>query len=49
VGGSVEWNFQKYLVTRRGEVVARFPPRTAPDDPALVARLESLLAEPAGR
>jgi glutathione peroxidase len=49
VGGPVEWNFQKYLVTRRGEVVARFPPRTAPDDPALVARLESLLAEPAGR
>jgi glutathione peroxidase len=49
VGGPVEWNFQKYLVNRRGEVVARFAPRTPPDDPALVARLESLLAEPAGR
>jgi glutathione peroxidase len=47
VGGPVEWNFQKYLVSRRGEVVAKFAPRTVPDDPALVARLETLLAEPA--
>jgi glutathione peroxidase len=45
IGGEVQWNFQKYLVNRRGEVVARFDPRTAPDDPALVARLEALLAE----
>jgi glutathione peroxidase len=43
VGGPVEWNFQKYLVARDGEVVARFTPRTVPDDPALVARLEALL------
>ena len=47
VGGPVEWNFQKYLVSRRGEVVARFAPRTSPDDAALVARIEALLAEPA--
>ena len=45
IGGEVEWNFQKYLVNRRGEVVARFVPRTAPDDPALVAQLEALLAD----
>jgi glutathione peroxidase len=45
IGGEVEWNFQKYLVNRAGQVVARFVPRTAPDDPALVARLEALLAE----
>jgi hypothetical protein len=43
LGGPVEWNFQKYLVARDGEVVARFTPRTVPDDPALVARLEELL------
>jgi glutathione peroxidase len=49
IGGPVEWNFQKYLVSRRGEVVARFAPRTPPDDPALVTRLESLLAETAER
>jgi glutathione peroxidase len=46
LGGEVQWNFQKYLVNRRGQVVARFDPRTAPEDPALVARLEALLAEP---
>jgi glutathione peroxidase len=39
----VEWNFQKYLVARDGAVAARFTPRTAPGDPALVARLEELL------
>jgi glutathione peroxidase len=45
LGGEVQWNFQKYLVNRRGEVVAKFDPRTAPDAPALVERLEALLAE----
>ena len=30
VGGEVAWNFQKYLVDRRGRVVARFEPRTEP-------------------
>jgi glutathione peroxidase len=45
LGGEVQWNFQKYLVNRRGEVVAKFDPRTAPDDPALVGQLEALLAE----
>jgi len=47
VGGPVEWNFQKYLVDRRGRAVARFAPRTEPGDPRLRARLEELLAEPA--
>jgi glutathione peroxidase len=46
IGGEVQWNFQKYLVNRRGEVVAKFDPRTAPEDPALVSRVEALLAEP---
>jgi len=40
------WNFHKYLIDRQGRVVANFSPRTKPDDPALVAKLESLLAEP---
>lgn len=41
------WNFHKYLVDRNGQVVASFGSRTKPDDPALVARLEELLAAPA--
>jgi glutathione peroxidase len=40
------WNFHKYLIDRNGHVVANFSPRTQPDDPALVAKLESLLAQP---
>ncbi|MFN0074150.1 MAG: glutathione peroxidase [Chloroflexota bacterium] len=46
IGGEVEWNFQKYLVDRSGQVVARFAPPTAPGDPALVSKVEELLAEP---
>jgi len=40
------WNFHKYLVNRQGDVVASFGSRTRPDDPALLARIEALLAEP---
>ncbi len=45
IGGEVEWNFQKFLVDRRGRVVERIAPRTLPDDPAVLARIEALLAE----
>lgn len=44
LGGEIQWNFQKFLVDRKGQVVARFEPKTAPDDPALLARIEALLA-----
>jgi glutathione peroxidase len=37
------WNFEKFLVSREGEVVKRFSPDTAPDDPALVAAIEAEL------
>ncbi|MCA9287875.1 MAG: hypothetical protein KDA05_04775, partial [Phycisphaerales bacterium] len=39
------WNFTKYLLDREGRVVARFDPRTAPNDEALVGRIEELLAQ----
>ncbi|MEV0387321.1 glutathione peroxidase [Nonomuraea sp. NPDC050643] len=41
--GDVQWNFEKFLVDGEGEVVARFRPRTAPDDPAVTAAIEKLL------
>jgi glutathione peroxidase len=47
IGGDVQWNFQKYLIDRRGEVVAKFDPRTVPDDPGLVAKIEELLGQSA--
>jgi len=45
LGGEIEWNFQKFLVDRKGEVVARFSPRTPPDAPEIVAKIDALLAE----
>lgn len=41
--GDIRWNFEKFLVAPSGEVVARFNPMTAPDDPALVASIEANL------
>lgn len=46
LGGDPKWNFTKFLVNRSGEVVARFEPRTAPNDPAMLEALAKLLAEP---
>lgn len=43
VGGEVSWNFQKYLVAREGNVVARFDPRVTPDDPQVAGAIEALL------
>jgi len=37
------WNFEKFLVSRKGEVVKRFAPDTAADAPELVAAIESEL------
>ena len=40
----IMWNFEKFVVGRSGEVVARFAPDVAPDDPALIAAIETELA-----
>jgi len=40
------WNFEKFLVSRSGEVVARFAPDTKPADPALITAIEAELAKP---
>jgi glutathione peroxidase len=37
------WNFEKFIVDRDGEVVARFAPTTAPDDDALIQTIEQEL------
>ncbi len=47
VGVEPDWNFTKYLVDRNGNAVARFGPKTPPDDPELIAKVRALLAEPA--
>jgi glutathione peroxidase len=46
IGGPVKWNFQKYLVDRNGQVVARYASGVAPTDSDLKGELQRLLAEP---
>ena len=43
--GKVSWNFEKFLIGKNGEVVARFSPRTEPDSKEVVASIESELAK----
>ncbi|MGA9672067.1 MAG: glutathione peroxidase [Terracidiphilus sp.] len=41
----IMWNFEKFVISRDGEVVKRFTPDTAPDEPVLVAAIEAELAK----
>jgi glutathione peroxidase len=41
--GEIEWNFEKFLVSREGTVVARFRPPVEPESEALVAAIEAAL------
>ena len=41
--GDVQWNFEKFLLAPDGSVVARFRPRTVPDDPEVLAAIEEYL------
>ncbi|MBC7465005.1 MAG: glutathione peroxidase [Bdellovibrio sp.] len=40
----IMWNFEKFLVNRKGEVVQRFAPDITPDDPTLISAIEKELA-----
>jgi glutathione peroxidase len=40
----VAWNFEKFLIGKQGNIVARFPSRVAPDDAELIAAIEGALA-----
>jgi len=44
--GDIQWNFEKFLVSPEGEIVARFRPGVEPEDPGLVGAVEGAL--PAG-
>ena len=43
--GDVSWNFEKFLVNKQGEVVARFRSSVTPDSPELIAAIEGELAK----
>lgn len=37
------WNFEKFLIDRKGDVIERFSPEVTPDDPMVIAAIESHL------
>jgi glutathione peroxidase len=41
--GDIRWNFEKFLLSPDGEVVARFSPMVKPEDDKLIAAIESQL------
>ena len=43
--GDIAWNFTKFLVNRKGEVIARFEPKVTPEDPKVTEAIEKALAE----
>ena len=45
--GEIGWNFAKFLINRKGEVVDRFEPKAKPDEPAVITAIENALKEPA--
>ena len=43
VDGDIRWNFEKFLVGRDGNVIARFGPLVVPEAPELVESIEKAL------
>ena len=43
--GDISWNFNKFLVDRKGKVVARFSSKDKPDSEAVTQAIEKYLKE----
>jgi glutathione peroxidase len=41
--GDITWNFEKFLLSPEGNVVARYRPQVEPEDPTVVADIEAQL------
>jgi glutathione peroxidase len=39
----IKWNFEKFLVNKKGEIVERFSPELDPQDPLIVKAIEKQL------
>ncbi|AOA58452.1 glutathione peroxidase [Acinetobacter larvae] len=44
LGNGIKWNFTKFLINKKGEVIERYAPTTKPE--AIAADIEKALAEP---
>jgi glutathione peroxidase len=43
--GKISWNFEKFLIGKNGQVVARFAPGAEPDSKEIVSAIETELAK----
>ena len=43
-GGEIKWNFNKFLIGKKGEILARFEPQVEPTSPEVKAAITSALA-----
>ena len=43
--GDVKWNFEKFLISKTGDVIARFESSIEPNDPSLIKAIEKALIE----
>lgn len=44
-GGVITWNFNKFLIDRKGTIVGRFSSKQTPDSPEVVSAIEAALAD----
>ncbi len=42
-GGSIKWNFNKFLIDKNGKVIARFEPQVEPTAPEVTKAIEAAL------
>ncbi len=42
--GDITWNFEKFLADKNGKIIARFTPKTLPEDEAVTKAIETALA-----
>lgn len=47
--GDITWNFEKFLISRDGQIVARFAPKVTPDSPEVTSAVEAELAKPTSK
>jgi glutathione peroxidase len=43
--GKIGWNFEKFVLDRKGQIIGRFDPQTKPDDEAVVKLIKGALAD----
>jgi glutathione peroxidase len=42
--GDIQWNFEKFLISKDGSTITRFRPGVTPEDPAIVGAIEADLS-----